>query len=310
MPDLKYPSANAYTIGNREGYDHALEERGYLEKIGREDDGYLGGWVWRTVDEAQAFIANSTLPFKAQVYGLVLPNGWEQDVSAEPEADGVHRLQVNAQIVPIRVSIAEAIKIFSEALGGSPLLGLEAYPKMADLFGGDLYRRMKEPIRKFPAEDPEDLAFHGIQLTLDKSRAQVRQGIDLKRPQVSMGYWVTPSPPCPFCAGHVPDSPEAAVTPAESAENLKNSPFFSTSLDSAPKVCVQCGNFRVVERRAVDTRPSSHGVRSDLRLVDARDDGTFEIRQRNEQGVDVQSIAYLDELGPLGFTYCPFCTEE
>lgn len=38
------------------------------------------------------------LPWVGKVYGLWLPNGWEQDVTTEPAEDGVHHLLVDAQL--------------------------------------------------------------------------------------------------------------------------------------------------------------------------------------------------------------------
>ena len=62
----------AYTIGNRKGYDRDLlspdvvaGERA-VRKMGRseeEGDPYEGGWIWRTREEAQAFIDSTELSF-------------------------------------------------------------------------------------------------------------------------------------------------------------------------------------------------------------------------------------------------------
>jgi hypothetical protein len=90
----------AYTIGNRIGYDRDLASLPVVTKIGRDED-YPGGWVWRTAAEAQQFIDATDLSFPAKVYGLVLPNGWEQDVSAEPGDDGVHNLLNDARIIQL-----------------------------------------------------------------------------------------------------------------------------------------------------------------------------------------------------------------
>lgn len=89
----------AFTIGNRVSYDRDLAQR-VVHKIGKRDD-YDGGWVWRTREEAEEFIRRVPQPFDAKVYALLLPRGWKEDVSAEPAADGVHRLLQNARIVQL-----------------------------------------------------------------------------------------------------------------------------------------------------------------------------------------------------------------
>jgi hypothetical protein len=94
----------AYTIGNVHSYDKALTEPDTV-KIGArldEEPPYAGGCVWRTAEEATAFIQEhgSELGFDAAVYGLLLPTGWEVDVSPEPDpTDGVHRLLHDARIL-------------------------------------------------------------------------------------------------------------------------------------------------------------------------------------------------------------------
>ena len=91
----------AYTIGARKPYTEALQQESAVYKIGaRPDDRppYTGGWVWRTFEEATAFIERSSLSFDAAVFELLLPSGWDSDVSSEVEVDGVHRLLHDAQI--------------------------------------------------------------------------------------------------------------------------------------------------------------------------------------------------------------------
>lgn len=99
----------AYTIGNQRGYDRDLTapdvvagER-KVSKLGQrldEDPPYPGGWVWRTQDEAQAFVDNTELSFPAKVYGVRLPESWAQDVSPEPDPeDGVRRLLHDAELL-------------------------------------------------------------------------------------------------------------------------------------------------------------------------------------------------------------------
>lgn len=102
------PEHVAYTVGAERSYDEALSAGGSPSKLGKSHDGYGGGWVWRSENDARAFIgsaefcasfARATPPLCA-VYELALPAPWEAAVSQEPEAaDGVHRLIVDARIV-------------------------------------------------------------------------------------------------------------------------------------------------------------------------------------------------------------------
>lgn len=94
----------AFTTGNRAGYDRGLLN-GETAKLGAhpargEEPAYGGGWVWATAAEARTFIETTDLPFKAAVYALALPTGWDEDVSPEPDPeDGVHRLLNDAIIL-------------------------------------------------------------------------------------------------------------------------------------------------------------------------------------------------------------------
>ena len=97
-------SSVAYTIGAEKSYDRALTEDSPVSKLGvRPDDDppYGGGWVWRTAEDARAFIASQKVPlwFTPAVYELRLPTGWDVDVSKDVEEDGVHRLLNDAIIV-------------------------------------------------------------------------------------------------------------------------------------------------------------------------------------------------------------------
>jgi hypothetical protein len=95
----------AYTIGYTKNYDKALAEN-ERNKLGKNGD-YPGGWVWKTAEEALKFIKDEMLttaspnwnPADFSVYTLELPNGWDEDVSAEPGEDGVHNLLHDATIV-------------------------------------------------------------------------------------------------------------------------------------------------------------------------------------------------------------------
>ncbi len=95
----------AYTIGNFNSYDKALSE-GEVKKLGKEGD-YPGGCIWKTKEEAQAFIVADNIIIdgtkrdnkKFAVYELKLSGDWDSDVSKEVGKDGVHILLVDAVIV-------------------------------------------------------------------------------------------------------------------------------------------------------------------------------------------------------------------
>ena len=99
-------SPAAYTIGNSVAYDAHLAKGEPVHKLGR-CEGYDGGWVWRTREEAQAFIdaPDSVLysypdfqGMKFKVYGLKLTGTWETDVTPEVGSDGIHHLIVDAEL--------------------------------------------------------------------------------------------------------------------------------------------------------------------------------------------------------------------
>jgi hypothetical protein len=97
----------AYTIGNEKSYDLALLDTdvGPPLKTGVRPDWdppYTGGCIWRSAQEARAYIDSQgdRLGFTAAVYELALPTGWEQDVSPEPSTEGpFHHLLHDALIV-------------------------------------------------------------------------------------------------------------------------------------------------------------------------------------------------------------------
>lgn len=98
-----------YTIGRTTSYDEALlypqgvHKLGAYEPTSEEPEGYKGGWVFKTIQEALEL--KKTIhkfdwnPEEFSVYELKLPNNWEQDVSKDPDEDGVHHLLVDALIV-------------------------------------------------------------------------------------------------------------------------------------------------------------------------------------------------------------------
>lgn len=96
----------AYTIGAEKSYDEALADtESPPVKIGMRpfwEPPYEGGCLWRTPQEAQAYIEaqGDTLGFKAAVYELVLPTGWNVDASSTVVSDGpYHLLLHDARIV-------------------------------------------------------------------------------------------------------------------------------------------------------------------------------------------------------------------
>lgn len=97
-------SPNAFTIGNPSIYDPDLAEAtaqgGTIKKIGRRE-GYSGGWVWRTSEDAQAFAdqLGSLASGQWAVYGLKLPSGWDTDVDPARGDDGQYHLINDALLI-------------------------------------------------------------------------------------------------------------------------------------------------------------------------------------------------------------------
>lgn len=94
----------AYTIGNQKNYLEALDDfrkRGEpLTKLGRDDDGYSGGIVWKTPEEAQQYIDTTELPFEAAVFEIALVTGWDDAVWQPVGADDrAHYLIHDAEIL-------------------------------------------------------------------------------------------------------------------------------------------------------------------------------------------------------------------
>lgn len=83
-----------YTIGHEESYTRYFREQERPLKLGRNRrDGYPGGSVWETEEEARAHC-----PDGYQVYGLFAD--WEADTEPSKEGDW-HDLLVNAELVQL-----------------------------------------------------------------------------------------------------------------------------------------------------------------------------------------------------------------
>lgn len=98
-----------YTIGHEESYRRGLA-CGPLRKIGRRlpcdefPDGYPGGYVFRTVEEAERRIAERYADAGYTVFGLLI-DAWKWDLAygvvARSEDGWWHHLLVDAEIVPL-----------------------------------------------------------------------------------------------------------------------------------------------------------------------------------------------------------------
>lgn len=117
---------SAYTIGNKESYDHNLKSKPETMKLGRQMISgtlYHGGIVWKTRKEAYDFLngidycydprveyqrlGGGMISFSespgvlCDIYGLILPNGWYGDVTTIAEVDGSYRLLTDSVITQI-----------------------------------------------------------------------------------------------------------------------------------------------------------------------------------------------------------------
>jgi hypothetical protein len=102
----------AYTLGATKSYDQCLIEEECPKKLGERapdeafPDGYEGGWIWKTPEEAEHFRINFLHEFLSDmctknidrfcIYELELPNTWEID--AKPGVNCYH-LKNDAKIV-------------------------------------------------------------------------------------------------------------------------------------------------------------------------------------------------------------------
>lgn len=91
-----------YTIGNSKTYDEDLIAKDKVKKVGKKDN-YLGGWIWKTQEDAFKFIksqdflnldwgdGNPRDPLNFSVYGVVICN-WEEDIYFSNEDNQFHLL--------------------------------------------------------------------------------------------------------------------------------------------------------------------------------------------------------------------------
>lgn len=99
----------AYTIGHTESYYNVLKSApNDAYKMGKREGTYDGGWIWKTAEEAKAFIDSHVFlkvewgdnkPRAAKdfsVFKVELINGWD-DVSPVPGEDGVYHLLVDSK---------------------------------------------------------------------------------------------------------------------------------------------------------------------------------------------------------------------
>ena len=109
----------AYTIGFTKSYDYNLSEIDDCKKLGKQEisedypDGYDGGWVFKSIQEANDFIKKEKL-IGFSVYQLELPTSWDVDVNKIIGDDGAFNLLNNSLIVK---KIDESIMKFKEFKG-------------------------------------------------------------------------------------------------------------------------------------------------------------------------------------------------
>lgn len=95
---------NAFIVGARERYEATFDMcQAYGEPFGVGAPGNNKLRVWRTQDEALRWICDAHR-MDLRVYGLILPHGWEQDVT---EFQDWHILLADAEIVRLPNPAAE-----------------------------------------------------------------------------------------------------------------------------------------------------------------------------------------------------------
>lgn len=98
----------AYTMGNKKSYDGAFVGLANgkipsLKKLGRNEN-YSGGCCWPTYKEAAEYIAINLheIPYEPAIYGILLPNSWEEDTSDDTyEKEGFYSLLADSDLVMV-----------------------------------------------------------------------------------------------------------------------------------------------------------------------------------------------------------------
>jgi hypothetical protein len=88
-----------YCVGNRFHYEQAFAAGPVVKQgrgVGADGRLYPGGWVWRTVAEAERFITANGLNATHRVYGVLAD--WDRDAVASA-GEETRRLRRNAEIV-------------------------------------------------------------------------------------------------------------------------------------------------------------------------------------------------------------------
>ncbi len=88
-----------YCVGNRFQYEKAFAAGPVVKQgrgVGADGRLYPGGWVWRTVAEAERFITVNGLNATHRVYGVLAD--WQRD-AVESEGEATRRLGRDAKIV-------------------------------------------------------------------------------------------------------------------------------------------------------------------------------------------------------------------
>jgi len=96
------PAIVIYCVGDRTRYEAKLAAGEPLHKIGRgirKGTYYEGGSVWRTEDDARAFIIRNKLEDSHAVYGVLAD--WEADTLPVPR-ESYRRLLKTSQIVRLQ----------------------------------------------------------------------------------------------------------------------------------------------------------------------------------------------------------------
>jgi hypothetical protein len=100
----------AFTIGSTKNYIESITNNTSAKKLGKSED-YLGGWVWKTREEAEQFIRSNQFlktdwgdgklrdPNCFSVFGLLI-NDWDSDTYKSTE-DGQYHLLIDAKLFMI-----------------------------------------------------------------------------------------------------------------------------------------------------------------------------------------------------------------